>query len=167
MSELTLTVIKLGFLALLWLFVLSAFSVVRSDLFGTRSARTALPDTDSTRSRRSGRRGSRRSRAAPRRPRGEPSVARVVEGPDTGLSAPLTGQSVTIGRGPGNVLPLTDDYVSTSHAVLNRHEGAWYVEDLGSTNGTHLDGVRVRTATVVPPGSGVRVGKTVIELQTV
>jgi hypothetical protein len=51
MSELTLTVIKLGFLALLWLFVLSAFSVVRSDLFGTRSARTALPDTDSTRSR--------------------------------------------------------------------------------------------------------------------
>lgn len=164
MSALTLTVIKLGFLALLWLFVLSAFSVVRSDLFGSRSARTALPEaTTSGRSRRSTRRD---SREATRRPRGEPTVARVVEGPDTGLSAPLTSRSITIGRGPGNLLPLTDDYVSTSHAVLNWTDGAWYVEDLGSTNGTHLDGARVRAATLVPPGVPVRVGKTVVELQT-
>ncbi len=88
MSELTLTVIKLGFLALLWLFVLTAFSVVRSDLFGSRSARTALPDT--TRSRRAGR-GARRARSAPRRPRGEPLLARVDQGPDTRQSAPLDG----------------------------------------------------------------------------
>lgn len=166
MSALTLTVIRLGFLALLWLFVLTAFSVVRSDLFGSRSARTALPDGRPARQ--SGRPGSRRAaRAAPRRPRGEPGVARVVEGPDTGLSAALSHEPVTIGRGPGNVLPLTDDYVSTSHAVLTWRDGSWYVEDLGSTNGTHLDGARVRVAVPVPPGVPVRVGKTVVELQPV
>lgn len=166
MSALTLTVIRLGFLALLWLFVLTAFSVVRSDLFGSRSARTAVPDGGAAR--RPGRSGSRRAaRTSSGRARAEPAVARVVEGPDTGLSAALTHEPVTIGRGPGNVLPLTDDYVSTSHAVLTWRDGAWYVEDLGSTNGTHLDGARVRVPVLVPPGVPVRVGKTVVELQTV
>lgn len=166
MSALTLTVLKIGFLGLLWLFVLSAFSVVRSDLFGTRSARAALSDSAPAGSRRPGRTGGRGSRGARRAARTEPQVARVVEGPDTGLTAPLSVGVVSIGRGPGNSLPLTDDYVSTAHAQLILREGTWYVEDLGSTNGTHLDGMRLRAASPVPPGAAVRVGKTVIELRT-
>ena len=163
MSALTLTVLKIGFLALLWLFVLSAFSVVRSDLFGTRSARAGVAGQPAGR-----RRGSRPhvGRAARDRARTGPQVARVVEGPDTGLTAGLTAGTVSIGRDPGNTLALTDDYVSTAHARLTLREWTWYAEDLGSTNGTQVDGARIRTATPVGLGVPVRVGKTVVELQT-
>jgi FHA domain len=62
-------------------------------------------------------------------------------------------------------LVLTDDYASTRHARLSPRGSEWYVEDLGSTNGTYLDRAKVTTAVRVPMGTPVRIGKTVIELR--
>jgi pSer/pThr/pTyr-binding forkhead associated (FHA) protein len=155
-SELTLTVIKLGFLAVLWLFVLSAVSVIRSDLFGAR-----VPDPKAAE------RALRRPARPPRQPRrrkGAPSVAVVVQGANAGLRVPLGDHPLVIGRGPDCEIQVDDEYVSTRHAVLRPQEDTWYAEDLGSTNGTFVGESRIHGPTPVGSGVPVRVGKTIIEL---
>ena len=77
----------------------------------------------------------------------------------------LGTQPVLIGRADDSTLVLTDDYASTRHARLSQRGTEWYVEDLGSTNGTYLDRAKVTTAVRVPMGTPVRIGKTVIELR--
>jgi pSer/pThr/pTyr-binding forkhead associated (FHA) protein len=61
---------------------------------------------------------------------------------------------------------LDDDYASTRHARIAPQGDDWYVEDLGSTNGTYLDRAKVTGPTRVPLGVPVRIGKTVIELRS-
>lgn len=156
-SQLTLTVLRFLLLAVLWLFVLSVVSVVRSDLFGTRAARAEAAGLAAA--------GKRADRRAARRPRGAPRTVVVIDGPDTGMSASLDAEPVVFGRGADATLALSDDYVSTMHARLFPLDGHWYVEDLGSTNGTYLDGARVRVPTPVPVGTPLRVGKTVVEVR--
>jgi pSer/pThr/pTyr-binding forkhead associated (FHA) protein len=156
-SELTLTIIKLGFLAVLWLFVLSTVSVIRSDLFGSRV--TA----------RKSERAPRPARQQPRpqqkkRRRGDPSVAMVVQGTSSGLQVPLAENPLVIGRGAECELHIEDEYVSTRHAVLRPQGSTWYVEDLGSTNGTFVGESRIHGPTAVGSGVPVRIGKTIIEL---
>jgi pSer/pThr/pTyr-binding forkhead associated (FHA) protein len=89
----------------------------------------------------------------------------VTEGALSGTRITLSGQPVLIGRADDSTLVLTDDYASTRHARLSQRGSEWYVEDLGSTNGTYLDRAKVTTAVRVPMGTPVRVGKTVIELR--
>ena len=160
MDPLTLTLIKLAFLLVLWLFVIAAVGVVRTDIFG------AAP------SRRASRRGRQPGRAQPTKPvkpakagRGTPRQLLVTGGALTGTTLPLTDQQVTIGRAPDATLVLTDDYASTRHARLFPQNGEWIVEDLGSTNGTYLDRQKVTQATPVPIGIPIRIGKTVLELR--
>jgi pSer/pThr/pTyr-binding forkhead associated (FHA) protein len=162
-SELTLTIIKLGFLAVLWLFVLTAVSVMRSDLFGTKVAGRSGPAPA---------RGTKAPKPAkPARPargsrgRGEPSVLVVTQGSLAGTSLRLGEVPVTIGRAQDSTLVLDDDYASGRHARLFPQEGRWFVEDLGSTNGTYLDRQKVTAPLPVPLGVPVRVGKTVVELR--
>ena len=83
-----------------------------------------------------------------------------------GTRISLSTQPVLIGRADDSTLVLTDDYASTRHARLSPRGNDWYVEDLGSTNGTYLDRAKVTTAVRVPLGTPVRVGKTVIELRS-
>jgi hypothetical protein len=150
-SELTLTVIKLGFLAVLWLLVLSVTSAMRADLFGVRPDKAPKPARQS---------------AKPAKPsRGAPTKVVIVDGPDKDRSVPLQNAPVTFGRGPECSLPLADEYVSTQHARLVPHEGQWYVEDLGSTNGTYIGNDRLTRPTPVGAKSKVRLGKTVLELR--
>jgi pSer/pThr/pTyr-binding forkhead associated (FHA) protein len=156
-SELTLTIIKLGFLAVLWLFVLSTVSVIRSDLFGSRVSNTTAS------------RNQRQPKPAkpsrpPRRKRGEPSVAVVVQGTSSGLQVPLGESPLAIGRGSECEIQIEDEYVSTKHAVLRPQGTTWYVEDLGSTNGTFVGESRIHGLTAVGSGVPVRIGKTIIEL---
>ena len=151
MSELTLTVIKLGFLAMLWLLVISATSAMRADLFGVRPAKPAAPQ----------RSGNNKSRAN----RGAPSKVVIIDGPDRGRTIPLTGAPVTFGRGSECTVPLADEYVSTQHSRLLYHDGLWYVEDLGSTNGTYLGNERLTRSTQVGARTRIRLGKTVLELR--
>jgi pSer/pThr/pTyr-binding forkhead associated (FHA) protein len=62
-------------------------------------------------------------------------------------------------------MPLGDEYVSTQHARLVLHDGQWYVEDLGSTNGTYVGNERLTRPSPVGARSRVRLGKTVLELR--
>jgi pSer/pThr/pTyr-binding forkhead associated (FHA) protein len=155
MSELTLTLIKIGFLALLWLFVLSAVSVIRSDMFGERveAARAggAAPRTPKQRPR--------------KKRRGAPTVLAITEGANAGVSVPLGDAPILLGRGADATIRLDDDYVSTRHAQFVPHGDDWYVEDLGSTNGTYIGSQRITTPMVVSIGVQVRVGKTIAELK--
>jgi pSer/pThr/pTyr-binding forkhead associated (FHA) protein len=153
-SELTLTVIKLGFLAVLWLLVLSVTSAMRADLFGVR------PPQQSKEAR-----GAARQARQPRPSKGVPTHAVIVEGADTGRSIALDGAPVTFGRGADCTVPVADEYISTQHARLRFHEGQWYVEDLGSTNGTYVGNQRITRSTPMNTKSRFRLGKTVVELR--
>ncbi|MGZ4591171.1 MAG: FHA domain-containing protein FhaB/FipA [Actinomycetes bacterium] len=101
----------------------------------------------------------------PKPKRGAARELVVTAGTGQGTRIELGASPVTIGRAAENTLVLDDDYVSGRHARLFPHEGAWVVEDLGSTNGTYLGRARLTSPMVVPVGSQVRVGKTVLELR--
>ncbi|MFD7662495.1 FHA domain-containing protein [Streptomyces sp. NPDC059788] len=174
MSELTLTVMRLGFLAVLWLFVIVAVQVIRSDLFGTRVTQRGA-------ARRGGQeaRTQQRQQAAPqqqrrqdsgrgnnRQRRGAPTKLVVSEGTLTGTTVALQGQTISLGRAHDSTIVLDDDYASSRHArIYPDRDGQWIVEDLGSTNGTYLDRTRLTTPTPIPLGAPIRIGKTVIELR--
>ena len=158
MNALELTLIRIGFLAVLWLFVIAAVGVVRTDLFGPvsqrrrRSAAAAQPP--------------RPPKARPARTtRATPQQLLVTAGTLAGTSLGLTNQQITIGRADDATLVLSDDYASTRHARLFPQDGQWLVEDLGSTNGTYLDRQKVTQPTPVPIGVPIRIGKTVLELR--
>ena len=89
----------------------------------------------------------------------------VTEGPLTGTVIPLNTAQVTIGRAPDSTVVIEDDYASSRHARVYSSEGAWVVEDLGSTNGTWIDRTRITTPTVLPVGVPLRVGRTTLQLQ--
>jgi pSer/pThr/pTyr-binding forkhead associated (FHA) protein len=156
-SELTLTVIKLGFLAMLWLLVLSVTSAMRADLFGVRPDKPAKDSRSAA--------AAKQPRKRTKQGRGAPTRVVIVDGPDKNRSAPLEGAPVTFGRGAECTVPLSDEYVSTAHARLIFHDGQWYVEDLGSTNGTYLGNERLTRSMPVSARSRVRLGKTVLELR--
>jgi pSer/pThr/pTyr-binding forkhead associated (FHA) protein len=156
MNELTLTLIRLAFLAVLWLFVIAAVGVVRTDMFGP-SASARKP----ARKRQRNQRPARQTRAK----RGTPERLVVTEGPLAGTTLGLTDQQITIGRANDATLVLNDDYASSRHARLFPQDGQWIVEDLGSTNGTYLDRQKVTRPAPVPVGVPIRIGKTVLELR--
>ncbi len=90
----------------------------------------------------------------------------VTEGALAGTSVRLGETPVTLGRAHDCTIVLDDDYASSRHARIFPKDGQWWVEDLGSTNGTYLDRSRLTSPTTIPLGVPVRVGKTVLELRT-
>ena len=163
MSELTLTLLRLGYLALLWLLVLSVVAVLRRDLFGTRVTRRATPATPAPAGLAAVRQPARQD-AAPR-DGAMPRTLVVTQGSLKGTTISLGQAPILIGRAPECTLVLEDDYASGRHARLSLQQGTWMVEDLGSTNGTFLGRNRVQAPTPVSPGSPVRIGRTVLELR--
>ena len=160
MNALTLTLIRLAFLAVLWLFVIAAVGVVRTDMFGQ-----ALSSRQQRRQQKAQRARPARPQRAGRPARGAPQRLLVTGGSLTGTSIGLTDQQITIGRANDATLVLSDDYASSRHARLFPQNGQWIVEDLGSTNGTYLDRQKVTQPTPVFPGVPIRIGKTVLELR--
>lgn len=159
-APIVIQLLRAGFLILLWLFVFAVLRVIRSDLFNSGQPRVAgVPP---------------RSRPAkPARPSGRPKrrgriprVLVVTSGSLAGTRISLGEQPVMIGRANDSTLVLTDDYASSHHARLTQRDGEWYVEDLGSTNGTYLDRSKVAGPTPIPPGMPIRIDKTVIELHS-
>ncbi len=129
---------------------------------GSLGAGVVVPAVDT----KEGRKGRQPKPTRPPKPRrGAPKTLLVTAGPAEGTRIELGAGPVSIGRAAENTLVLEDDYVSGRHARLFPHEGAWVVEDLGSTNGTYLDRTRLTTPMVVPVGAPVRIGKTVLELR--
>jgi pSer/pThr/pTyr-binding forkhead associated (FHA) protein len=159
MNALTLTLIRVAFLAVLWLFVIAAIGVVRTDMFGTAAAKVR-------------RARSRAPAQAPRQPqrpakpsRATPRYLIVTGGALSGMTIDLTDQQITMGRANDATIVLNDDYASSRHARIFPQDGQWIVEDLGSTNGTYLDRQKVTQPTPVPVGVPIRIGKTVLELR--
>ena len=155
MSELTLFLIRFAYLAILWIFVLSAISVIRSDMFGARVPETARGTAAPSRGK----------AKPPSRRRGSPTHLIVVEGDNAGARAELDDAPLLIGRGSDAAIRLDDDYVSTRHARVAAHGDEWVVEDLGSTNGTYVGATRITQPTTLTRGSQVRIGKTILELR--
>lgn len=152
MPELVLQLTRAGFLALLWLFVLAALRVVRSDLYAASGLRALLPG------------GGRRAPSTGRSR--TPRQLLVTAGALAGTRVTLDARPILIGRADDSTLVLDDDYASTRHARIAMQGDDWYVEDLGSTNGTYLDRAKVTGPMRVPLGVPVRIGKTVIELRS-
>lgn len=161
MNPFTLTLIKLAFLAMLWLFVIAAVGVIRADLFGSKAVVRAAQ-----RSRGARPKPQRQAKAPARVRRSEPNRLVVTQGPTAGTTLDLAAAPIiTIGRANDATLVVTDDYASSRHARIFAQDGQWIVEDLGSTNGTYLGRTKVTRPTPVPVGVPIRIGKTVFELR--
>ena len=158
MSELVLTLARFSFLGLLWLFVIFALLALRRDLRGETGRGSEAPA--SPRGARPGR--TPRTGRTSRRSKVKGTRLVVIEGPLTGTEVPLEGAQITLGRAPDSTIVIDDDYASSRHARIYESEGAWVVEDLGSTNGTWIDRTRLTTPTVLPVGAPLRVGRTTL-----
>ena len=97
--------------------------------------------------------------------RGSPTQVVVTSGTNDGATAALADAPILIGRGPDAAIRLEDDYVSTRHARIAASGDQWFVEDLGSTNGTYIGTVRITQPTTITLGTQVRIGKTILELR--
>ncbi|MEO6534125.1 MAG: FHA domain-containing protein [Pseudolysinimonas sp.] len=180
MSELTLLVLRLGFLILLWFFVFVIVYALRSDLFGQRARRmpvaaaplaAAFPSapTASVGAKAAAATGPVAQQSArPAPPHAGATTARrlvITSGPRQGLEIDLPAEQLTIGRSSESGLVIRDDYTSTHHARLMLWNDQWVIQDLDSTNGTFLEGSRVMLPTPVPPGTPVTIGTTSFELR--
>jgi pSer/pThr/pTyr-binding forkhead associated (FHA) protein len=168
-QELTLVLIRFAYLAILWIFVLGAVSVVRSDMFGARVETAGGTSRRDRRNAAQAQKQAQKQAARARKPaRGTPREVVVRDGPNAGLRVPvaaaLEGTPLLVGRGPDAAVRLDDDYVSTRHARIGLSGDTWYVEDLGSTNGTYIGNQRLTQATAIQLGTQVRIGKTTLEL---
>ena len=156
MPALILQLTRVGFLILLWLFVLAAVRVVRSDL---RVASDLRSDVASGRGRRAARPALQQGGAV------VPAILVVTAGSLAGTRLRLGPGPILIGRAEDSTLVLDDDYASTRHARIVAQGRGYAVEDLGSTNGTYLDRARITAPTPVPVGVPIRIGRTVLELR--
>ena len=156
MGELTLSVARLGLLVLMWIFVFSIVGVLRSDLYGTRIVQRTAGG---------GRQKITPTPNAPPRSRKGFTTLAVMEGPLRGTTVPLKESGVLLGRNPECTLVLDDDYASGRHARVFYDDKSWFVEDLGSTNGTHVNGERITAPTQLQAGTQLRIGTTVLELR--
>ena len=172
LSELTLTVMRLGLLVLMWFFVFAVVGVLRGDLYGTRVKRRTAGNGKGGKAAGRGAAPAPPSAARPEkknrssRGRKGPTKLAVTAGPLAGTTLPLRPAGTLIGRSPECALVLDDDYASGRHArIFQDDDGTWKVEDLRSTNGTFLGATRLTEPREVAVGSVLRIGQTVVELQ--
>lgn len=176
MSELTLLILRYGFLLLMWLFVLAVVFALRADLFGGRVRR--LPEAAAASARPASAKPAAKAPNTPptptptAKPGGKATtstVSRIVitSGPKAGLELPLGSEPLTIGRSSEAGLVIRDDYTSSHHARLVLWGDQWMIQDLDSTNGTLHDGERVQPSSPVPVkvGAPIKVGATTFELR--
>lgn len=154
MNELSFSLLRLGYLVLLWLLAGGSILVLSRDIYGTVVTRR-----DQAKSVRPAKGRKQRKRDA------AVSTLLVTEGPLTGSSLQLTDRPVIVGRAPTSTLVLDDDYASAQHARIFPRDGQWFVEDLGSTNGTVVGGVRITSPTPLSAHTPVRFGQTIVELR--
>ena len=155
MPDTLLTILKFCFLAILYLFFIRVLRAVWAELRGVTPA--AAPATPAPAPRRA---------PASRAPWGNRNGTRlrVVEPAEQRGTTYELGEELTMGRAGGCQVTIDDTYVSQLHARLFLREGQYYIEDLGSTNGTYLNRRKVTAPVAIRKGDRLQVGKTVLEL---
>ncbi|MCX7636139.1 MAG: FHA domain-containing protein, partial [Syntrophales bacterium] len=83
----------------------------------------------------------------------------ITSGPHAGRSFPLLEREITIGRGPENDIVIADDMVSLRHAKITLRPEAIIIDDLDSTNGTIINGIRVDSH-ILQTGDRILLGST-------
>lgn len=152
-SDETLLILKGAFLVLLYLFILLIARSATKDLGGAPQESIILGAAEAAELR----------AKLPVRP----AAFRVLEGPGLRAGSTITVSSSTVvGRDAGSGITLDgDDFASSRHASIEpRADGVW-VEDLGSTNGTFVNGERITGRTLVRAGDAVRIGQTELQLE--
>jgi hypothetical protein len=150
--ESLLTILKLCALALVYLFFLRVIRAVWAEV---APARNGAPPPRAAKTRQPRRRATRSGGRA----------VVIVEPKETkGTRYPLADE-MTLGRAAGCTITVDDTYASQLHARLFQRDGALHVEDLGSTNGTYVNGRKVDNPVAVQPGDKVKVGATVFEVE--
>jgi hypothetical protein len=91
-------------------------------------------------------------------------VASSERGPALETLFPLLAET-RIGRAPGNNIVLDDGFVSAEHALLSRREGRWWLEDLGSRNGTLLNDLPLEETAVVGVGDVITIGDVALRIE--
>lgn len=187
-GELTLLVIRLAFLAIMWVFVFSIVYALRSDLFGSRSRDYQQAMAQSRQQTFAGAGGGttpqppapqpapvtpdasqqQRPNVSPQSQQAQPErLSRLVitSGPKRGFEIELGNEPLSIGRARDADVCIQDDYTSTRHARLLNWDGAWMLQDLDSTNGSFINGERVSQPVELRRGVSVRIGTTTFELR--
>jgi pSer/pThr/pTyr-binding forkhead associated (FHA) protein len=174
-SELTLLLLRIGFLVLLWFFVFAVVYSLRADLFGVKVRRmpdaAPAPAPAAAPARAAATAPVASPRVAPSGAKGAAAttdtVSRIVitSGPKAGLELPLGTEPLTIGRSSESGLVIRDDYTSSHHARLVLWGQQWMIQDLDSTNGTWHDGARVSAPMPISVGAPIKVGATTFELR--
>ena len=149
-----LTLLKFGLLGLLYLFVGRTVKVFAGELGPAKRKTKPAP---------------RPAVAAPsepnRRSRRIPKEL-VLHAPERAPQiVPLSGHGVVLGRGASADVYVEDVYVSDEHAEILPDDGSWSIRDLGSTNGTFLNGAKVTRPTPLAVGDQLRFGKTRVEVR--
>jgi hypothetical protein len=151
-----LTILEYCFLALVYLFL---FRVVRTVVAELRPGRIPVPAVAGEVAPVAATAGSRRERG------GRRWELVIVDPPNRAGEAFTLGEELTVGRGAGCAVVLADDtFVSQVHARIFMRGNDPYVEDLGSTNGTLLNGESLVEPVRLRPGDRVQFGQTVMEL---
>jgi pSer/pThr/pTyr-binding forkhead associated (FHA) protein len=151
MPDQLLNLLKLFLLLLLYLFF---FRVVRA-VWAEVSPPKRVEPAKQRRSERVPKKG--RSRKTP------PHLRAIAPEELKGRTYAL-GEEITVGRAAGCQVTLDDSYASQLHARVYARDGTWYVEDLGSTNGTYLNRRKVAGPMVMQRGDKLQIGNTILEM---
>jgi hypothetical protein len=155
MSDAVLTVLKFCLLALVYLFLLRVVWIVSRELRGTPAPRPApvpAPAPPPT-------------VAAPAKQRRVWRLIVVEPEAERGQVFAVDGEA-TLGRGGGCTVPLAfDTFVSSVHARAFDRDGSLWIEDVGSTNGTFVNGKKIDKAAKLGKGDRVQVGETVLRAE--
>jgi len=147
-----LIVLKLAFLVLLYAFILLVVRTATKDIGGAPQESIVLGAAEA---------------AALRAQHAPPARFLVLDGPGLRRGSTVeVAESMTVGRGSESGVRIDgDDFASARHARIDpRPDGVWVV-DLGSTNGTFVNGARVTTERLLQPGDVVRIGQTELRLE--
>ena len=155
MPEPLLRLLQLFVVALLWLFFLRVLRAVWVEVRGGVATGTVAPTARTN--------GGARRSAVPRR-KGLPRLVIVEPKERKGRVHDLADEQ-TLGRAAGCQITLDDTYTSQLHARVFTKDGVWFVEDLGSTNGTYLNAKRVSSPQQLKRGDRIKIGATVLEAE--
>ncbi len=148
MPEIVSIVLKYVFLALLFAFVLLVSWIAYRELVGMPQPVDRAPAAP--------------KRAASRR---KASLAIIDAGSRKRLKSWELRDEMVIGRAAECHISLQDEFSSNIHAKVYQAEGRYYVEDLGSTNGTYVNGRRINYPTELRGGDYIKIGRTVLEFR--